>query len=144
MHSDLTLDIMDEVTASLGKAFRHFDANICSAYATKELSRETNARRRRRLNADRSRAAKTTDSESLKKKFNLQTYKYHALGDYSRTIRRLGTTDSYSTSTVHIVENLCTFRAIGLAHRKFDRVNLNIAAPKHGIAERIAEISLSR
>jgi hypothetical protein len=31
---------------------------------------------------------------------NLFTYKLHALGDYVRTIRAFGTTDSYSTQTV--------------------------------------------
>ncbi len=30
---------------------------------------------------------------------NLKTYKDHALGDYVETIRRYGTTDSYSTET---------------------------------------------
>lgn len=34
------------------------------------------------------------------KKLNLNTYKFHALGDYVRTIRMLGTTDSYSTQPV--------------------------------------------
>ena len=34
------------------------------------------------------------------KKFNLWTYKYHTLGDYADTIRRYGTTDSYSTEPV--------------------------------------------
>ncbi|KAH7918173.1 hypothetical protein BV22DRAFT_1025018, partial [Leucogyrophana mollusca] len=33
------------------------------------------------------------------KLLNLQTYKYHALGDYPNTIRRFGTTDSYTTQT---------------------------------------------
>ncbi|KAG0695162.1 hypothetical protein DFH29DRAFT_1005685 [Suillus ampliporus] len=32
-----------------------------------------------------------------KKSFNIQTYKFHALGDYVASIRLLGTTDSYST-----------------------------------------------
>ncbi|KAG2737310.1 hypothetical protein P692DRAFT_20883715, partial [Suillus brevipes Sb2] len=32
-----------------------------------------------------------------KKSFNLNTYKMHALGDYVTSIRRFGTTDSYST-----------------------------------------------
>lgn len=31
---------------------------------------------------------------------NLNTYKVHALGDYVETIRRYGTTDSYSTESV--------------------------------------------
>jgi hypothetical protein len=34
------------------------------------------------------------------KKFNLRTYKYHSLGDYPKTIRQFGTTDSYSTEPV--------------------------------------------
>ena len=34
------------------------------------------------------------------KGFNLNTYKLHSLGDYVETIRRYGTTDSYSTQLV--------------------------------------------
>jgi hypothetical protein len=34
------------------------------------------------------------------KSLNLNTYKLHALGDYTATIRRYGTTDSYSTEPV--------------------------------------------
>lgn len=34
------------------------------------------------------------------KALNLFTYKFHALGDYVRTIRMFGTTDSYSTQIV--------------------------------------------
>jgi Tfp pilus assembly protein PilP len=37
------------------------------------------------------------------KQFNLNTYKYHALGDYCNTIRRFGTTDSYSTQPVGLL-----------------------------------------
>ena len=35
-----------------------------------------------------------------KKSFNFQTYKFHVLGDYMASIRRFGTTDSYSTEPV--------------------------------------------
>jgi hypothetical protein len=35
-----------------------------------------------------------------RKTFNLSTYKLHSLGDYVATIRRFGTTDSYSTEPV--------------------------------------------
>ena len=31
---------------------------------------------------------------------NIDTYKYHSLGDYAATIRRIGTTDSYSIESV--------------------------------------------
>jgi hypothetical protein len=34
------------------------------------------------------------------KQFNLNTYKNHALGDYTAIIRQIGTTDSYSTEPV--------------------------------------------
>ena len=34
------------------------------------------------------------------KTFNLDTYKYHSLGDYAEHIRQYGTTDSYSTEPV--------------------------------------------
>jgi hypothetical protein len=44
-----------------------------------------------------------------KKMLNLQTYKYHSLDDYARTIRQLGTTDSYSTTTVRTVNTLYDF-----------------------------------
>ena len=102
MHSDLTLDVMDEVTTCLGKAFRHFEDKVCSAYNANELPCEANARHRRR-NADATGKAKSTNDGPRKKRFNLRIYKYHALGDYVKTIRRLGTSDSYSTTPVSIV-----------------------------------------
>jgi hypothetical protein len=34
------------------------------------------------------------------KKFNLGTYKFHAMGDYARTIKFFGTTDSFTTQMV--------------------------------------------
>jgi hypothetical protein len=105
MHSDLTLDIMDQVTASLGDAFRHFSDKVCPAYNTKELPREANARHRRQ--SKKPNATKNTQPANgtpRKKTFNLQTYKYHSLDDYCKTIRRLGTTESYSTSVVGVME----------------------------------------
>ena len=66
MHSDLTLDILDEVTISLGEAFRNFQDKVCSAYNAKELPREANACRRQCQNTDA--------TELLKKQFNLQMY----------------------------------------------------------------------
>lgn len=37
-----------------------------------------------------------------RKTMNLNTYKVHALGDYVETIRKYGTTDSYSTELVSV------------------------------------------
>jgi hypothetical protein len=56
-------------------------------------------------------AAKTAMQRHIarrrKKSLNLKTYKNHSLGDYVRTIRRYGTTDSYSTEPVS--EIICSF-----------------------------------
>lgn len=38
------------------------------------------------------------------KTLNLKTYKDHSLGDYVETIRRYGTTDSYSTESVSLLQ----------------------------------------
>jgi hypothetical protein len=44
---------------------------------------------------------KSDDDPTAKtKEFNLNTYKFHALGDVVETIRRYGTTESYSTEPV--------------------------------------------
>lgn len=43
---------------------------------------------------------KATYQGKKKKTFNSNTYKGHSLGHYARTIRRVGTTDSYSTQPV--------------------------------------------
>lgn len=47
MHSDLTLEILDQQTTDLGEQFREFKAKVCSAYHTQELDREVDARSRR-------------------------------------------------------------------------------------------------
>jgi len=44
MHNDLTLDVMDAVTVSLGDKLRAFSQKTCAAFETKELPREAAAR----------------------------------------------------------------------------------------------------
>jgi len=44
--------------------------------------------------------AQQKTSQPRLKKFSLRSYKYHSLGDYPDTVRRFGTTDSYSTEPV--------------------------------------------
>src|ERR1700722_8310009 len=117
MHNDLTLDVMDDVTASLGEKLRIFNDSTCSVFITRELEREFNARSRREAKkaaANRKLTARVpqhgdqtaqsrhpearsvytiaTEAESGQatngnarhlKKFNLNTYKCHALGDYT-------------------------------------------------------------
>ncbi|RDB21901.1 hypothetical protein Hypma_011139 [Hypsizygus marmoreus] len=161
LHTDATLDLMDQTTTSLGAKMREFQEKTCAQYPTRELRREANARARRTLAAAGKKKGKkmanatssstsnvrssvesgilpstetnkvpcsevseanqtstpttattvpltTTASPAPASSFlakstprpktlKLNTYKYHAMGDYVATIRRYGTTDSYST-----------------------------------------------
>jgi hypothetical protein len=105
------------MTTLLGQAFRKFISTTCAAFVTWELPREEAARTRRRAAAAKktSKACEkasvmkqgkqpATTSKSRKRKlFNLCTYKFHALGDYTMTIRLFGTSDSYSTQVVSCI-----------------------------------------
>jgi hypothetical protein len=98
MHTDHTLKILRETTVAVGEGFRKFVKDTCSAFNTHELQREADARNRRQ--ASKATTSKASETTRRPKSFNLQTYKFHALGDYEATIRRYGTADSYSTETV--------------------------------------------
>jgi hypothetical protein len=86
----------------IGDEFRKFTDKTCPAFDTRELDREVDARDRRQQKKEQSHLTKSTRAADgpRRKKFNLQTFKYHSLGDYAKTIRRFGTTDSYSTEPV--------------------------------------------
>lgn len=62
------------------------------------------------------RASKSTKSAGrLRKTLNLNTYKDHSLGDYVESIRRYGTTDSYSTEAVSLAWSLPAIQAESVA-----------------------------
>src|SRR5262245_23457758 len=109
MHTDPTLEVFDGAMTTMGAKFREFDKKTCPAFATRELRREANARLRRQMKAQGGRKSTIQSAPvvssvehigRLGKQFNLQTYKFHSLGDYAANIRRYGTTDSYSTERV--------------------------------------------
>ena len=101
LHTEQTLDFFDAATIYLGRSTRKFERTTCAYYHTTELPQEHAARGRHTaaLAAKQGRAIRPT-SHAKAKKLNLSTYKFHALGDYPDTIRRFGTTDSYTTQTV--------------------------------------------
>jgi len=106
MHHDDTLETLDQVTTTLGEKLRAFSEQTCPVFATKELHREFNTRVRRQTEGVTT-SDETAPSDShrkgnarLPKTLNLNTYKLHSLGDYVATIRKYGTTDSYSTEPV--------------------------------------------
>lgn len=47
---------------------------------------------------------RTHRSGRRRKMLNINTYKFHSYGDYVRTIRTYGTTDSYSTESVCLLK----------------------------------------
>lgn len=61
LHTDLTLEILDQTTTLLGEYLRAFHQKTCSAFDTKELPKETDARERRKLKT------KTTTKAKAKK-----------------------------------------------------------------------------
>jgi hypothetical protein len=142
MHTDPTLGIFDRTTSRLGAEFRKFTDKTCTAFNTRELAREADARQRRQRKKTQARSAPgdpgpsrcPTDSTAApsadsgptaessntaditmerskgdgprRKKFNLDTYKYHSVGDYVHMISQVGTSDSYSTEPVSVYYSL--------------------------------------
>jgi len=107
IHTDKTLDLLEAATKTLTSAMRRFLRETCKAFHTKELRREAEARGRRAAaltsKGDSRTVKKKAKTVQRSKKFNLATYKYHALADYAEAIRRFGPTDNYSTQIVRIL-----------------------------------------
>lgn len=121
-HTDSTLDQFDVATKSLGRQLRIFSSKVCSAFVTRGNPKEQAARTWRRA----SKPTKPTSSKSgpKQRKFNLDTYKLHALGDYVNNIRLYGTTDSFSSQIVRQVPKFLLCQT----NIKTKRVSANTAA----------------
>ena len=108
---------------------RKFERDVCSKYDTKDLPSELAARTRRQ---QRKAAQKPTTTPAptpakngpQQRKFNLETYKYHALGDYTTSIRFHGPLDGYSTQLVSYPIFFCDVLLSAI------RVNSNTADQK--------------
>jgi len=104
MHTDETLKLLEIITERLGKLLRCFQLKTRAAFDTQELKQETQRRQRRKAgNLSGTATASTSKAARRPKAFNLQTYKLYALGDYSSSIRKYGTADSYSTESASAV-----------------------------------------
>jgi hypothetical protein len=97
MHTEATLTQLEQVTTNLGHLMRDFRDKTCAKFKTTELEREVEARNRRNA---RKKGTKAQNQSRKVKSLDLHTYKFHALGDYVRTIRMFGTTDSFSSQLV--------------------------------------------
>ncbi|KAG6859276.1 hypothetical protein C0991_001010, partial [Blastosporella zonata] len=108
MHTESTLQDLDNSLTRLGDDLRRFKRVTCTVYTTRELPAEVAARGRRTaaLASHQKPSAKELAQEPSAKRtprlreFNLSTVKLHGLGHYVDSIRRHGTTDNYSTQVV--------------------------------------------
>jgi hypothetical protein len=108
LHTENTLNHLEELTTRLGQLVRKFREVTKSAFATFELPRETQARMRRSKAKDTERASNPTSTSRKQKTLNLFTYKWHALADYVGSIRLFGGTDGFSTQLVGNLYDLVT------------------------------------
>jgi len=101
MHTDSTLELLDELTKQLVSLIRKFAADT-SEIPTLELHKEVEAcKRQQNTDPTPTNAHMSTPVASQKaKKLNLTTYKFHAIGDYPQAIRFFRTIDSTSTQRV--------------------------------------------
>ena len=117
MHTDTSLQVLDNVTVHFAKQLRYFASVTCLQFPTVETDGEYAARQRaanrraaQQANGGHPMATGSTQVVDIggkrPKGFNLTTYKLHSLGDYVATIRHYGTTDSYNTKNVSDISSL--------------------------------------
>ncbi|KAG8741331.1 hypothetical protein FRC10_002993 [Ceratobasidium sp. 414] len=122
-HTDTTLHKLKLVTSKLGDAMRTFK-NSTVDLEVLETPHEFSARQRRAAAQAQQRSSSASQVQISRKRceLNLNTFKFHSLGDYAPTISQLGTTDSFSTQTIE------------LQHRKpkaqWERTNMREAIPQ--------------
>jgi hypothetical protein len=103
MHSETTLSLLGEIFKKLSYQLRKFQGITCAAFTTLELPKEKAARDRKATRERERSGCNNPDAGSggrKVKKFNLNTYKFHAMGDYLRSIRLFGTVDSFTSQIV--------------------------------------------
>ncbi|KAL0564603.1 hypothetical protein V5O48_017441, partial [Marasmius crinis-equi] len=104
-HTDSTIEELRKTTVELGKLLREFRDSTATEFKTYELPREQEARRRREERTQQSKGGDNASSGTRSgrtstrkpKGLNIDTVKFHFLGDYPQMIKTFGTTDNYST-----------------------------------------------
>ncbi|KIK36743.1 hypothetical protein CY34DRAFT_93881 [Suillus luteus UH-Slu-Lm8-n1] len=97
LHSESTLAFLEETFKKLSQKLRKFRTDICDAFDTRELPKEKAARQKKFAQHPETHKVPPESTGPRAKKFNMNTYKFHAMGDYVGTIRFFGTTDSFTT-----------------------------------------------
>jgi hypothetical protein len=126
MHSGSTITFLEETFKKLSRNLRKFRDHTCAAFNAVELPREKQARQQKASKRSENGNTSQESSGARVKKFNLLTYKFHAMGDYARTIRFFGTTDSFTTQIVRMSCLLATYQTFSS-----DRGNLLTEPSRH-------------
>jgi hypothetical protein len=100
MHLESTVNFLEETFKTLSRKLRKFQRHTCAAFNTTELPKEKTARQHRSAQRCEPNTKAPESGQPRVKKFNLGTYKFHAMGDYVWTIKFFGTTDSFTTQMV--------------------------------------------
>ncbi|KAF8599346.1 hypothetical protein BDV93DRAFT_449512, partial [Ceratobasidium sp. AG-I] len=103
LHTEVTLKALKKLTTQVGDEMRAF-ADLTQDLDIRETPKEYQ-RRKKQYEAVRSRSKpkKSIPSQGVANEgrrrctLNLETYKFHSMGDYVRCIERYGSSDSYST-----------------------------------------------
>jgi hypothetical protein len=101
-HTSATLKLLSKATTKLGSELRAFQS-YTGDLEVFETTREFNTRRRQAAAKAKSKGnSASVPMASTRKRceLNLNTPKFHSLGDYVAIISQYGTTDSFSTQTV--------------------------------------------
>ncbi|KIK33685.1 hypothetical protein CY34DRAFT_18219 [Suillus luteus UH-Slu-Lm8-n1] len=97
LHSESTMAFLEKTFQKLSRRLRKFQRDTCAAFDTVELPREKAARQKKSSQRSKTNAISPESSGPKVKRFNLSTYKFHAMADYVSSIRLFGTTDSFTT-----------------------------------------------
>jgi len=111
LHTESTLQSLDNSTTRLGVILRKFKSTVCEDYDTKDLPSEeaacghckaaATAKKPQSKKRPTPASQNKTKAHSPKKhQFNLDTYKLRSLSNYVKTIKCFGMTDNTSTQTV--------------------------------------------
>ncbi|KAH9011426.1 hypothetical protein EDB83DRAFT_2448378 [Lactarius deliciosus] len=139
LHTESTVCELESSTTRLGRILRKFAKSTCEEFITFDLPSEEAARgRRKAARATKNPTGSTPQTTSKGKqkakqrkprKFNMCTYKMHALGNYARCIRLFGPSDGYSTQTGELEHRRCK--------RFYPRVHKGKSHYKRGIAKHV-------
>ncbi|KAG1817684.1 uncharacterized protein BJ212DRAFT_1270116, partial [Suillus subaureus] len=100
MHSGSMVTFLEDTFKNLSWMLQKFQCDTCATFNTMELPKEKTARQRRFAQQSGTNVTSADSSRPRAKKFNLNTYKFHVMADYARSIRFFGTTDSFTTQMV--------------------------------------------